>query len=431
MRGKIVVAASAAALAAAAVVGAVHAGEVRADAEALAAFEAGSAELLAAAAEQAAAVRALEDAGERAATAHAAGTALAAAADPAMLDDAGAHERLLTATADLAAEAGLAPAADATPATDATDIPTPTSTAPPTAYDPGVLEAPDGRSAQHSAAAELVELAAELRDEADALAEDAADVDDASAAVEEAATALIASAHAKGAATAAPELASQETKDAYAAAVAALAAPAEGADLAALVAAYQSTWAGVLASEATTRAAQEAGEVEPTYINGILIVNKTYALPSWYGDGLTDETLVAFEAMRAEAAAAGHDLYISSGFRSYWQQESVYNGFVEVDGREAADRYSARPGHSEHQSGLTFDLNCICEDFGYQADGQWVAANAHRFGFIVRYPQGKEHITGYIWEPWHLRYLGVDVATAVYQSGLTLEEYLGVTSSYD
>ena len=186
----------------------------------------------------------------------------------------------------------------------------------------------------------------------------------------------------------------------------------------------------MLASSDEAARSQDPATIEPTYINGILVVNKTYGLPSWYGDGLTAETLDAFAAMQADAAALGYDLYIASGFRSYWSQESIYNRYVAADGQAAADRYSARPGHSEHQTGLTFDLNCICEDFGYQADGQWVAANAHLYGFIVRYPPGKEGVTGYIWEPWHLRYLGVDVATAVYNSGLSLEEYLGITSSY-
>jgi LAS superfamily LD-carboxypeptidase LdcB len=176
---------------------------------------------------------------------------------------------------------------------------------------------------------------------------------------------------------------------------------------------------------------QDPASIEPTYINGILIANKTYPLPSWWGDGLTGETVAAFDAMQAEAAGQGHSLYISSGFRSYASQASIYNSLVAQVGVAGADRDTARPGHSEHQTGLTVDLNCICEGFGYQADGQWVAANAHRFGFIVRYPQGKEPVTGYIWEPWHLRYLGVENATAVYNSGLSLEEYLGITSSYN
>ena len=136
------------------------------------------------------------------------------------------------------------------------------------------------------------------------------------------------------------------------------------------------------------------------------------------------------DAMAAEAASLGLNLYISSGFRSYWSQESIYNRYVNADGQAAADRYSARPGHSEHQSGLTFDLNSIDESFAYTAEGEWVRDNAHRFGFVIRYPPGKEAITGYIWEPWHLRYLGVAVATELYSTGLTLEEYLGVTSQY-
>ncbi|HCU78341.1 MAG TPA: D-alanyl-D-alanine carboxypeptidase [Microbacterium sp.] len=249
--------------------------------------------------------------------------------------------------------------------------------------------------------------------------------------------AVVASAAAHGAAVEVPNLASQETKDAYAAAVTALGDPASG-TASQRVDAYQQAWTAVQDSHAEAEAAQARGntragddDVQPTYINGILIVNKSYRLPSWYGNGLTGDTLAAFERMRAEAASLGHNLWIASGFRSYATQVKVYNSYASRDGSAAADRYSARPGHSEHQSGLSFDLNTITEAFGYTPEGQWVAANAHRFGFIVRYPQGKEGVTGYIWEPWHLRYLGVDTATAVYNSGLSLEEYLGITSVYD
>lgn len=175
--------------------------------------------------------------------------------------------------------------------------------------------------------------------------------------------------------------------------------------------------------------------VAPTYIQGILIVNKTYALPKSYAPGWDAEASNQIHVMFAAAQAEGLSMRVQSGYRSYIDQSIIYNNYVAVDGQAAADRYSARPGHSEHQSGLAFDLNTyyyngLTQAFGECPEGKWLAANCHKYGFIIRYPQGKEHITGYMYEPWHVRYLGVDVATAVYESGLTLEEYLGITSSY-
>ena len=92
----------------------------------------------------------------------------------------------------------------------------------------------------------------------------------------------------------------------------------------------------------------------------------------------------------------------------------------------AADTYSARAGHSEHQTGLAFDVGKIDDNYGNTKEGVWLKNNAHIYGFIIRYPKGKEHITGYKYEPWHIRYLGVDIATKVYNKGVTLEEYLGI-----
>lgn len=116
-----------------------------------------------------------------------------------------------------------------------------------------------------------------------------------------------------------------------------------------------------------------------------------------------------------------------SGYRSYGFQAQIYQGYVAAQGQAQADTFSARPGHSEHQAGLAFDLrygNGTLVTGGEEAG--WIATNAHNYGFIVRYQSGKEHITGYSPEPWHLRYIG-EQATAIYQSGLTLEEYLGVS----
>ena len=168
-----------------------------------------------------------------------------------------------------------------------------------------------------------------------------------------------------------------------------------------------------------------------TYVGGVLVVNKTYGLPSDYAPGeLTDETYDAFLVMQADALEEGLYLYISSGYRSYSLQRRLYRRYVREDGMEFADRYSARPGHSEHQTGLAFDLNTISESFGESEEGKWVAANCYKYGFILRYPEEKEAVTGYMYEPWHLRYLGTELATAVYNSGLCLEEYLGITSEY-
>lgn len=169
---------------------------------------------------------------------------------------------------------------------------------------------------------------------------------------------------------------------------------------------------------------------EPTYFQGILIVNKTYALPADYSPGVQPEAQAAFEEMQSDAAEEDLNLYISSGFRSYDYQAGLYSRYVERSGQAEADRYSARAGHSEHQTGLAFDLNTITDNFKDTAEGKWVAENCHKYGFIIRYPADKESVTGYMYEPWHIRYLGKETAQAVYDSGLCLEEYLGITSKY-
>jgi len=170
-----------------------------------------------------------------------------------------------------------------------------------------------------------------------------------------------------------------------------------------------------------------------TYIDGVLVVNKTYDLPSSYGSGLTSETKKAFDKMNADASSLGLNLYISSGYRSYSNQKYIYNNYVKVDGKEKADTYSARAGHSEHQTGLAFDLNTIDDSFTYTDEGKWVNENCYRYGLILRYPKGKDDITGYMHESWHLRYVGVDLATKLYNDGewITLEEYFGIDSKYD
>ena len=168
-----------------------------------------------------------------------------------------------------------------------------------------------------------------------------------------------------------------------------------------------------------------------TYVNGILIVNKTYSVPKDYNPGsLTIEAKNAFDEMQKSASNDNIKLWIASGYRSYSLQTSLYNNYVLKDGKEKADTYSARPGHSEHQTGLAMDLNIIDSSFEGTPEAIWIASNCYKYGFIVRYPKGKENITGYKYEPWHVRYLGKDIAKKVYESGKTLEEYLNITSKY-
>ncbi len=168
-----------------------------------------------------------------------------------------------------------------------------------------------------------------------------------------------------------------------------------------------------------------------TYVNGILIANKTYALPSDYNPGkILPDAQAAFNTMQADAKKAGLNLSICSGFRSYDYQNQLYNGYVARDGKNAADTYSARAGHSEHQTGLAMDINYASSAFTNTPEAKWLAANCYKYGFIIRYPKGKENITGYMYESWHVRYLGKELAKEVYDSGLTLEEFLCIDSKY-
>ncbi|MCI8611567.1 MAG: M15 family metallopeptidase [Clostridiales bacterium] len=166
-----------------------------------------------------------------------------------------------------------------------------------------------------------------------------------------------------------------------------------------------------------------------TYINGILVVNKTYALPSTYDPGVDSEAYAALQEMFRGAAAENISLEIISGYRSYSRQNTLYNNYVARDGVEAADTYSARAGHSEHQTGLAFDLNSLEESFGQTKEGIWLKEHCWEYGFIIRYPKGKESVTGYMYEPWHVRYIGEE-AKEIEGSGMCLEEYLGVRSAY-
>lgn len=183
----------------------------------------------------------------------------------------------------------------------------------------------------------------------------------------------------------------------------------------------------------------------------LVLVNKNYRLPANYKPNdlvylnlplYRDDRNNEANYLREVAANAledlfntakqeqGYELIARSGYRSYQTQVTLYDNYVTTNGKQYADSYSARAGHSEHQTGLTIDITSqsvnsgLSETFGQSKEGIWVAKNAHRFGFIIRYLQGKTAETGYEYEPWHLRYVGVQAATEIYQNNLILEDYL-------
>lgn len=170
----------------------------------------------------------------------------------------------------------------------------------------------------------------------------------------------------------------------------------------------------------------------PLYIDGILVVNKDYKLPENFTNELDAELLEQFEIMKADAKKEGLDINIRSGFRSTETQSILYNNYVQRDGVEKASRYSAKPGHSEHETGLAIDISngdyttSIGDWFNDTPQAKWLYENAHKYGFILRYPEGKEDITGYKYESWHYRYVGVEHSQYFNQNNLTLEEYLGL-----
>lgn len=183
----------------------------------------------------------------------------------------------------------------------------------------------------------------------------------------------------------------------------------------------------------------------------LVVVNKKYSLPidykpsdlvvpnvSFSYSGVLEQSYMRapaakqMEKMFADAKADGVTLNAVSGFRSGSRQTVLYNNYVARDGKAAADQYSARPGHSEHQTGLVFDIsapsvgNGLTAELGDTKEGKWIANNAAKYGFIVRYDRGFQSRTGYTYEPWHIRYVGVGPATQIKNNGQTLEEYMKV-----
>ena len=195
-------------------------------------------------------------------------------------------------------------------------------------------------------------------------------------------------------------------------------------------------------------------DLDPTSLT--VFVNKEYALPKDYQpeDMVTPDIYFNLSyyddrtLMRKEAADAIEDLFAAakedgcslsgvSGYRSYQRQKKIFTNNIITKGKVHTLKYSAVPGTSEHQTGLVMDISCaslgydLNDNFINTPEGQWVAANAYRFGFIVRYPDGKAEITGYSYEPWHIRYVGKALAKYLYENDLTLEEYYNYTPSPD
>jgi zinc D-Ala-D-Ala carboxypeptidase len=151
------------------------------------------------------------------------------------------------------------------------------------------------------------------------------------------------------------------------------------------------------------------------------------------------DTATALESMVTAANNDGVHLNLQSGYRSYDFQVTLYNRYVQQQGQAAADTQSARPGYSEHQTGLAADLggtsnpSCNVEAcYATTTEGKWLAAHAYTYGFIVRYPSDKTAVTGYTYEPWHIRYVGVELATEMHTKNIeTLEEFFGLPAAPD
>ncbi len=149
------------------------------------------------------------------------------------------------------------------------------------------------------------------------------------------------------------------------------------------------------------------------------------------------ENAKALQTMVATAKQQGLGLNLQSGYRSYSFQVSLYNRYVDQQGQAVADTQSARPGYSEHQTGWAADLGSVShpecdveECFGATAEGKWLAENAYKFGFVIRYQQGNDKVTGYIYEPWHVRYVGTALATEIHNQGNpTLEAFFGLPAA--
>ena len=172
---------------------------------------------------------------------------------------------------------------------------------------------------------------------------------------------------------------------------------------------------------------------QPTIINGIVLANKKHPLPTNYNPGENPVARQKVNKLISDAQALGLNVSNQvSGFRAYSTQASLYNNYVAAHGKQEADRFSARPGYSEHQTGLVFDLidnqgqllGAEGTNESSKKAAEWLEKNAHKYGFIVRYKPEFVEKTGYMEESWHIRYVGEDVAKTIHERNISLEEYL-------
>lgn len=162
--------------------------------------------------------------------------------------------------------------------------------------------------------------------------------------------------------------------------------------------------------------------------NDLVLINEKYSNENKL---LRKEAALAFENLSQTAKNLGYRIVLVSAFRDYDYQKNLFNHYVNEKGLDYALNCSAKPGHSEHQTGLALDVegsNKDYDNFDKSKEFEWMQENAHKFGFIMRYPKGKESITRFKYEPWHYRYVGIDVATYIYENNLTLEEYIKITN---
>lgn len=175
-----------------------------------------------------------------------------------------------------------------------------------------------------------------------------------------------------------------------------------------------------------------------------VVVNKGRVLPSDYvpanldeNTQLRSESAVALENLESGAANDGLKIVLVSGYRSYATQKSVYASYSGSQGQTAADTFSARAGHSEHQTGLAADVGSssgkcqLDKCFGDTPEGKWLTANAYKYGFIIRYQKDKQNLTGYDYEPWHIRFVGIGLAAEINKTGQTLEQFFGLPTYSD
>ena len=186
---------------------------------------------------------------------------------------------------------------------------------------------------------------------------------------------------------------------------------------------------------------EEAIKDTDTSLKELMIVNKFYHLTENYtpdnledisttfaydDNSATKEVIEAFKKMWQSAKSDDMNLIVTSSYRDYASQEKLWDSYANKNGEEWADSFAARPGYSEHQTGLALDIvtyNSTMDNFDDSPEAKWLKENAYKYGFILRYPKGKEDLTGYDYEPWHYRYVGVDVAKQIHEEDITYEEY--------